>query len=157
MEQDHNHQTITLLAGFTDPSQAQACAADLETHGVPAAVLLPRADGQESPAPDETTPTESALGGGVAMGATLGATAGLLAASYLVPGVGELVGSASLVTTLAGAGIGSFLGGLYTQGADGNREGGAVKAVVLVRVNPDEEAEVRRMVERWKPANISFA
>lgn len=157
MEEHHANQKITLLAGFTAESQARACAADLETHGVPAAVLLPSADAHEAPPADETTPTESALGGGVAVGATIGATAGLLAATFLVPGIGEVVGSASLVTTLAGAGIGSFLGGAFTQGNDGNREGATVRAVVLVRVEPDEEAEVRRMLERWKPANISFA
>ncbi len=171
---------ITYVAVFEDITAATSCAEDLERRnlGVEVGMVARRGDGPEQglrPGNVVTGPgyglsseghdQESAhnrLGSGVAVGATIGATAGLLAATYVIPGLGTLVATGSLISTLAGAGIGSFLGGLAEYVAadeqdDASLYPGLVRkggVLLLVRTDSERAQEVRRLIEFWRPLEI---
>lgn len=169
---------ITFIAVFEDVTGAKACADNLERQGLEVAMLSRRGDGPEQglrPGNVITGPgyglsqeghsQESAhhrLGSGVAVGATIGATAGLLAATYVIPGMGTLVATGSLISTLAGAGLGSFLGGLAEYTATDHQDDASVYAgtvrkggvLLLVRADPDQSAQVRQLIEFWRPLEI---
>lgn len=134
-----------LVAWFADEAAAWSCVRDLESRGV--TVRLETTTGQSGSAPGSrrpeadsgagTTPAaeapaygsaalaERGMGPGAVLGATVGATAGFLAAQYLVPPVGSASAAGTMLTTLAGAGLGSFFGGLLDQGAAGGDRRGA--------------------------------
>lgn len=168
---------LTFVAVFEDITAAKSCADDLERRGlgVEVGLVSRRGDGPEqglSPgnvitgpgygasADDQSPPKDGdRLGSGVAVGATIGATAGLLAATHVVPG---LIYGGTLITTLAGAGIGSFLGGLveYAKTDDGDqatiypglvRRGGVL---LLARTGRRQAEQVRRLIQVWNPLEI---
>lgn len=171
---------LTFVAVFENSDGADACAEDL-SHKEPQVevlVLSRRQDGPEQglqpgnvitgPGYGATTADQSPpkdgdrLGSGVAVGASIGATAGLLAATYVVPGLGSLVATGSLVSTLAGAGLGSFLGGLVEymakdQGDDASIYPGLVRkggVLLLARTDTAGADRVRGLIEFWKPLEL---
>jgi|GEM_PF-3130582 len=170
---------LTLVAVFEDITGAQSCADALQRRGLPTDLLLlsRRGDGPEQgtrpgnvitgdgyglSAEEQSPPRDAGLGGGVAVGATIGATVGLLATTYVIPGFGPLVGAGSLVSTLAGAGLGSFLGGLTEyatadKGDDATLYAGQARrggVLLLVRSTREKADEVRRAIETWNPLEI---
>lgn len=169
---------IILIAAFEDISGADACASDLEARGIEVGLVARRGDGPEQgirpgnvitgpgyglSAPNQSPPKDGdRLGAGVTVGATIGATAGLLAANYFIPGLGYLVASGSLVSTLVGGGIGSMLGGFLEyaatdHGDDASMYAGQVRrggVLLVVRTPVDRAAEVHRLMEFWRPLEI---
>lgn len=173
---------LTLVAVFEDITGAKACADDLDRRfpgAVEIGLVSRRGDGPEQgPQPgnvitgpgyglsaeDESPPKDPEMGSGVTIGATLGATAGLLAATYVIPPFGVLVATGSLISTLAGAGIGSFLGGLFEFGASEQQDGddatmypGQVRrggVILLARTDDAHADEVRKLIDIWRPLEI---
>ncbi len=173
---------LTYVAVFEDITGAQACAEDLERRmpGVEVALVSRRGDGPEQgtrpgnvitgdgyglSAEQQSPPADPGMGSGVAVGATVGATAGLLAATYFIPQFGTtLVGTGSLVSTLAGAGLGSFLGGLVELGASEQRDGddatlyaGQARrggVLLLARCRREEAEQVGRLLNVWQPLEV---
>ncbi|HEY3368215.1 MAG TPA: hypothetical protein VGK74_24450 [Symbiobacteriaceae bacterium] len=168
---------LTLVAVFEDITGAQSCANDLQRRGVEVAMLSRRSDGPEQgiqpgnvvtgpgyglSAEDQSPPRDAKMGSGVAVGASIGATVGLLAATWSIPPWGPLIATGSLVTTLAGAGIGSFLGGLSEyagteKGDDATMYAGQVRrggVLLLARVRQDQADEVRRLIGIWNPLEV---
>jgi len=169
---------ITLVAVFEDITGADSCAGDLEARGIEVGMLSRRSDGPEQgmqpgnvdtgpgyglSAQDQSSPKDGdTLGAGVTVGATIGATAGLLAANYFIPGLGYLVASGSLISTLTGAGIGSMLGGFLEYAASDHADDASIHAgqvrrggvLLLARTSRDRAGEVRRLMEFWRPLEI---
>lgn len=172
---------ITFVAVFEDITGARSCSDNLARRGpgIETALVSRRGDGPEqglrpgnvitgpgygASAHDEAAPPadENQLGNGVAVGATIGATAGLLAATYVIPPFGTLVATGALVATLAGAGLGSFLGGTFEyllgdQGDDASIYPGTVRkggVILLARTGRQNADEVRRLIEFWHPLEI---
>lgn len=172
---------VTLIAVFEDITPAKSCAENLERRGLGAEVVMVsrRGDGPEQgerpgnvitgpgyglSAEDQSPPRDPGMGAGVAVGATIGATVGLLAATYVHPVFGTLATTGSLLSTLAGAGIGSFLGGLTEFGTSEQQDGddatqyaGQVRrggVILLTRASQDEADEVRRLISVWNPLEI---
>jgi hypothetical protein len=170
---------LTLVAVFEDITEAESCAHDLEARGIgiEVALLSRRGDGPEQglqpgnvitgpgyglSAEDQSPPRDQPMGTPVAVGATLGATAGLLAATYIIPGLGTLVATGSLVSTLAGAGLGSFLGGLWEYGARDEQDDATLYAgqvrrggvLLLARTSREAADEVRQAIAVWNPLEI---
>lgn len=171
---------ITYVAVFEDVTGAKSCADDLERRnlGVEVGMVSRRGDGPEQglrPGNVVTGPGYglsqeghdqeaggNRLGSGVAVGATIGATAGLLAATYVIPGLGTLVATGSLISTLAGAGLGSFLGGMAEYVAADQQDEASIHAgtvrkggvLLLVRTNALKAGEVRSLIEFWRPLEI---
>lgn len=107
-------EQATIVAVFTDAEAARACFRNLRAREVQ--VSLEAADAGEEEAVVEEQLRERAMGRGVVLGATVGATAGFLAGTYLVP-PGAVTATGTMLTTLAGAGLGSFIGSLADRGA----------------------------------------
>jgi len=164
---------VTFVAVFENITGADACADDLGRREPDLEVMLVsrRGDGPEQglqpgnviTGEDQSPPKDrDHLGSGVAVGASIGATAGLLAATYFIPGLGSLVATGSLVSTLAGAGLGSFLGGLVEYvaadpGDDASIYPGQVRrggVLLLARVASSDADRVRRLIEFWNPLEI---
>lgn len=178
---------ITLVAVFEDITGARSCADDLERRGIEVeTTLLPRrGDGPEqglrpgnvitgpgyglSAPEDQSPPKNPEMGAGVAVGATIGATAGLLAATYIIPQfgttlVGTVTATGTMVSTLAGAGIGAFLGGLVQYGTNEQQDGddatiyaGQVRrggVLLLARADAEHVDEVRQAIAIWNPLEI---
>lgn len=168
---------LTLVAVFEDIEGASHCARDLERRGIEVGIVTRRGDGPEQgtrpgnvitgpgyglSAEDESPPKDKPMGAGVAVGATLGATSGLLAATYFVSPLGAIFATGSLVSTLIGAGLGSFLGGLVEYGVtehgdDASMYAGQVRrggAIVLARVDGEQADEARRLIGIWNPLEI---
>lgn len=168
---------VTLVAVFENIEHASSCARDLERRGIETGLLSRRGDGPEQgtrptnvitggdyglSAENHSPPNDRPMGAGVSVGATIGATAGLFAATYLFPPIGGLFATGSLISTLTGAGLGSFLGGLFEFGmtesgddasiyADQVRRGGAI---LLVRVDGEKADATRRLIGVWNPLEI---
>jgi hypothetical protein len=172
---------LTYVAIFEDMTPAESCSNDLERRGwgVETIMLERRGDGPEQSvrpanvitgpgyglsADRQSPPRNAPMGSGVAVGATLGATVGFLATNYVLPGFGPLVATGGLISTLAGAGLGAFLGGLTEYGTaeqqDGDdatlyagqaRRGGVL---LLVRTGAAEAERVRRVIEFWNPLEL---
>lgn len=168
---------LTLVAVFEDVEQAKDCAFDLRRRGIDVGMVSRRGDGPEQglrpgnvitgpgyglSAPNQSPPRDRPMGGGVAVGATIGATAGFLAATYLVPPLGMAFATGSLITTLAGAGLGSFVGGLAEYGVsekgdDASLYAGQVRrggVLVMARVTQEQADSVRRLMGIWNPLEI---
>lgn len=172
---------LTFVAVFEDITAAESCANDLERRGwgVDLTVLERRGDGPEQgtrpgnvitgsdyglSAEEQSPPRNPPMGAGVTVGATLGATVGWLATTYILPGYGPLVATGGLVSTLAGAGLGAFLGGLTQYGASEQQDGddatlyaGQVRrggVIVLARTFREDADKVRRVINFWKPLEI---
>jgi hypothetical protein len=168
---------LTLVAVFEDIEGAAHCAQDLERRGIEVGIVTRRGDGPEQgtrpgnvitgpgyglSAEDQSPPRDRPMGAGVTVGATLGATVGLLWATYFVPPVGALFATGSLISTLAGAGLGSFVGGLAEYGMtehgdDASVYAGQVRrggAILLCRVGRDRADEARRLIGIWNPLEI---
>jgi hypothetical protein len=175
-------QGLTLVAVFENVVGADSCAVDLKRRRPDLEVTMVnrRDDGPEQgmtpgpvitgpgyglSAPDQSPPKDPGMGAGVSVGATIGATAGLLAATYIIPAFGvPLVTVGPLVSTLAGAGIGTFLGGLtqyatseQQDGDDASQYAGQVRhggVLLVVRTTDEEAEEVRRQINLWNPLEI---
>ncbi len=168
---------VTLVAVFQNIEQASAAASDLQRRGIEVGMVARRGDGPEQglrpgnvitgpeyglSAENQSPPKDRPMGAGVSVGATLGATAGLLFATYIFPPFGAAVATGSLVSTLAGAGVGSFLGGLFEYGAtehgdDASLYAGQVRrggVLLLARVGREEADQVRRQLGIWNPLEI---
>jgi hypothetical protein len=171
---------LTFVAVFEDVTPAHSCAEDLERKrlGLEVTVVSRRGDGPEQgmrpgnvitgpgyglSAPDQSPPRDPGMGSGVAVGATLGATAGLLA-TYYVPGVAPIVATGGLISTLVGAGLGAFLGGLTEYGTSEQQDGddatlyaGQVRrggVILLVRTDREHAEDVRQLIQVWSPLEI---
>lgn len=135
-----------VLAGADDLGGTQAVG-DTEAMGG-------RQTDQGSETGGPLTSAASVMGPGVTVGASLGATAGLLA-SYLVGPVGVAFATGSLLSTLAGASLGSMVGGLFDDGVGGTaRARQRPGAVVVAQADPTNLDLVRHLVDRWRPAQI---
>lgn len=172
---------LTLVAVFEDITGAKGCADDLERRGMglEVAMVARRGDGPEQglrpgnvitgpgyglSAEDNSPPRDPGMGSGVAVGATIGATVGWLATNYILPGFGPVVATGGLVSTLAGAGLGAFLGGLteystseQQDGDDATMYAGQVRrggVLLMVRTDREGADEVRQLIEFWKPLEI---
>lgn len=151
-----NQPGVTYLAVFSDVGRAQDCLEDLRRQVPEAeAVLLSRGEQGEG-----SQPAVGGLGNGMAVGATLGATAGLLAATYMLSPVGTAVTAGPMLSTLAGAGIGSFLGGLADEPA--NETGGQERAagpssegiLLLAHAEADQSHLVSQTIGSWQPESV---
>lgn len=168
---------VTLSAVFENAEAAEACAHDLEHRGIAVGMLSRRGDGPEQgtrpgnvitgpgyglSAEGESPPKDRPMGAGVSVGATIGATAGLLAATYFVPPIGAVFATGSLLTTLAGAGLGTFLGGLFEYGARDQGDDASIYAgqvrrggvILLARVSAEQAEEARRLIGLWNPLEL---
>ena len=155
---------VGVVAVFADERAALGCAQALEDRGVSviweplgAEAGEPHAkeasDQVSGRASDQTK--DRPMGGPVVLGATIGATVGFLAASYLVPTVGAAFATGSLLTTLAGAGLGTFFGSMAQIGAAG--AGGRTqqsRVRLTVRARPEEADAVRQLIQRWNPLEV---
>ncbi|WP_374711277.1 hypothetical protein [Symbiobacterium terraclitae] len=105
-------------------------------------------------------------------GATVGATVGFLAGTYLVP-PGAATATGTMVTTLAGAGLGSFVGSMVDRdvrpagrmgatGAEGSASGAARSGTgpgagawrLSATVDRAEVDEVMDLIAPWKPGEL---
>lgn len=167
---------LRLVAVFEDVTGADSCASDLRHRGLAREVLLlpRRGDGPEQglrpgnvitgpgyglSAKGESPPrNKDRLGTGVAVGASIGATIGLLTATQVFPG---LMGG-TLVTTLTGAGIGTFLGGLTEYGLHDRQDDATLYAgqvrrggvLLVAQVDRAHAEEATRLVQLWSPLEI---
>lgn len=168
-------QYMTLAAVYENLEMAEPARDELEAKGFAVQIVARRGDGPEQGTPPVITgeeyglsaeegnkpPTdETEMGAGTAVGATIGGTAGLLAAYWLIPSPGALAGLPPLITTLAGAGIGSMLGGIIEYGsaesdatlfAGQARRGGVI---LLVRTPKQRADEARAALNRWGALDI---
>lgn len=165
---------MTLIAVYEDITGADSAQSELASHGFAVQAVGRRGDGPEQGTPpivtgpgyglsaqDQTPPQdEKRLGSGVAVGATVGGTIGLLAATWFIPPQGTWVQTAPLISTLAGAGLGSMLGGMVEFGtteqqstlyAGQARRGGVI---VLARVHKQDADEARQILDRWGALEI---
>lgn len=172
-----NEGDLTLVAVFEDAEGAGHCARDLERRGFEVGLVTRRGDGPEQgirpgnvitgpgyglSAPNQSPPRDRPMGGPVAVGATLGGTAGLFWATYFIPPLAAPFATGSLVSTLIGAGLGAFVGGLFDYGArekqdDASMYAGQVRhggAIVLARVTEERADEARRLIGIWNPLEI---
>ncbi len=124
--------TTTVVAVFENADAADQAVRALRARDLAkdVTVLSRRQDGPEQginpvitgpgygqTASEEAPPgDDDPLGTGVAVGATVGGTLGMLAATYVVPGAGPLTSAAPVVSTVVGAGLGSWLGALFETG-----------------------------------------
>lgn len=92
---------MRIFAYFRGQPAAEAAKAKLQSQGL-RTELYPLPDGGEA----------GELNLGVSLGASIGGTLGLMAGSWLLPLFGPW--GDSTTTTLAGAGLGSFVGGLLS-------------------------------------------
>lgn len=168
---------VTLVAVFENMEKASAAANDLQRRGIEVGMVSRRGDGPEQglrpgnvitgpgyglSAENHSPPKDRPMGAGVSVGATLGATAGLLFATYIFPPFGGALATGSLISTLTGAGVGSFLGGLFEYGAaehgdDASLYAGQVRrggVLLLARVGHAEADRVRLQLSVWDPLEI---
>jgi len=107
---------ITVVGVFATPQQAEGALADLREASVaPEQVSVLAKDTQV--ATEITDPEERVVAAGATgaiAGSVLGGMLGLLvgAAAFAVPGVGPVIGTGLLLSTLAGAGLGAASAGL---------------------------------------------
>jgi len=149
----------TVVAVFADADAARACFRNLQARELQVSLAAEDAADEEPVA--EVQLRERGMGRGVVLGATVGATAGFLAGTYLVPpGAGTATGT--MLTTLAGAGLGSFIGSLADR-EDGDPSSAAPRSGSGVRVRAWRlEATVHRkhvdevidLVAQWKPGEL---
>lgn len=170
---------LTLVAVFEDMTGAHSCANDLERRGwgVEVTLLDRRADGPEQgtqpgniitgrgyglSAENQSPPRNAPMGSGVAVGATLGATVGWLAANYVIPGIAPLAATGGLISTLVGGGLGAFLGGLSQYSVADHQDDATLYAgqvrrggvILLARLLDEDADRVRRAIEFWEPLEI---
>jgi len=172
---------LTYVAVFEDITPARSCVDDLERRGWPleVTVLERRGDGPEQgmrpgniitgpgyglSAENQSPPRNPGMGAGVTVGATIGATVGWLATNYVLPGFPPLVATGGLISTLAGAGLGAFLGGLTEYGTSEQQDGddatiyaGQARrggVLLLVRTHEADAERVRRAIEFWQPLEL---
>ncbi|BAD40781.1 hypothetical protein [Symbiobacterium thermophilum] len=165
-----------LVAWFADASSARACLRALELRGVGVTLAEEAPPGHTGPVAIHASPsvgekdpvmTERGMGRGAVLGATVGATAGFLAATYLVPPLGAASATGAMLTTLAGAGLGSFFGNLADQARDdsGNpagqggdaaaaQESATLRFRLEVSARPTQVDEVMALVSAWDPEEM---
>lgn len=135
-------EPLTVIARFAEREAASSCAEELRQHGIEVS-LYEKA----------RTEAEGRLSNSVAMGAGLGATAGLMAASFLFPPFSTAFATGSLVSTLAGAGLGSLVVDMIQSRAPAPE-----REVFLVAVVEQERVDfVRRLIVPWQPIEVRVA
>lgn len=130
---------VTLTARFADREAASRCAEELRRHGIEVSL-------EERVRPD----APGRLSGPVALGAGLGATAGLMAASLLFPPFSASFATGSLVSTLAGAGLGSLVVDMMQGGAAGQE----TEVILTAPVGRERADAARELIARWQPAEV---
>lgn len=169
-----SNEHLTLLAVYEDLTGADSARDELQRQGFAVQAVARRGDGPEQGTPpvvtgpgyglsarDENPPAgQERLGAGVAVGATVGGTLGLLASTYVFPMAGPMVATGPLISTLAGAGLGSMLGGMIEYGAtdkDSTVYAGQVRrggVILLARVHQQDADEARAVLNRWGALEI---
>ena len=172
---------LTLVAVYEHVEHAYAARRDLVGRDLdPAPLLLARRDdGPEqgtnpvivgegygvSALNDDEGPDPPAgrdgIDAAVAVGASIGGTVGLLATTWIVPPIGAaLQGVGPLVSTLAGAGLGAFLGGLMQASvneSDATLYPGQVRlggVLLAARVRREQAEEAQRVLQRYEPLEV---
>lgn len=135
-------EPLTVIARFADREAASSCAEELRRNGIQVSL-------HEKTRPD----TSSRLSNSVAMGAGLGATAGLMAASLLFPPFSAAFATGSFVSTLAGAGLGSLLVDMMQGRAPVPER----EALLVAVVEEERMDQVRRLIAPWQPLEIRVA
>jgi hypothetical protein len=165
---------LTLAGFYEDLGGADSARAELERKGFVVQAVGRRGDGPEEgtnpiitgpgyglSAPDQKPPEGGErLGSGVAVGATIGGTIGLLSATYFIPGVGSPATPGPLLSTLAGAGLGSMLGGMFEFGTSSSDatlyapQAGRGGVILMVRTRHQDADEARAILNRWGPLDL---
>ena len=138
----------TTVGLFDDVDEAERTVEELTGAGIPRdqiSVVVNREKCAPSLGPVESVEGGPGTGEGIAIGATAGFAAGLLA--MLIPGVGWVLAAGPLAAGLTGAGVGAVAGGLIgrmkEQGIPEDEAGCFCEAVrqggVLVSVSAEDE------------------
>jgi hypothetical protein len=160
---DDEAERALLVAIFADADAADDCAKDLRRQGLEVAVrmLNPGTAAQEAGAQAGQQVPPRRLGGRVALGATLGATAGLLASTFVIPEAGT--GVPEILTTILGAGVGSYLGRQsQAQGGEQQAQPAGTDAaqvrrngvLLVARADEDQADSVRKRIMGWNPVEV---
>lgn len=164
--------TTTVTSLYETYQDAIATVRDLQAANVPdeeISVLSNHPRSQDSETPDriDNSMAETGTASGAAVGGTLGAATGLLAAlgTIAIPGIGPVVGAGWLLATSVGAAVGASAGGVLGAliGAgvnkddahvyvEGLRQGGTL---VSARVSDDDVEEVRSIMGRRKTIDVA--
>jgi len=144
----------TVVGMFSDVGRAERALNGLKEAGFTpeqvSAVAKDREDMQQMS--DNTEMVANSAAGGAVTGSVLGGIAGFLVgiSALVIPGIGPIVGSGILLSTLAGAGIGAAAGGLIgalaehgvpeedARGYQSHVEGGRI--LLTVHADDDEQA-----------------
>jgi len=151
----------TVVGVFDGPNHAEQALNGLKSHGFTpeqvSVVAQAKREVQQMSANTDMADGEGAAAG-AATGGVLGGLAGFLIgiSALVIPGIGPIVGTGIIVSTLAGAGIGAVAGGLVgaltSQGvdeADAREYEGHVKAgsiLLTVHANSAEQEQQAREV-----------
>lgn len=162
--------TTTVTGLFKTRDNAASAVSELKARGIAKeeiSIVTNKIEGQseQRSANDRTVDNnmaESGAGDGAIIGGVLGGGAGLLAGlgTFVIPGIGPLLGVGWLLTTAIGTAVGASGGGLIGTlvgagvdnddaqiYADGVRSGGTL---VSVRVTDDEVANVEAIMMKYK-------
>ena len=151
----------TVVGVFDGPNHAETALNQLKSAGFqPAQVSVVAQDKGETQQMAENTGMGEGVATGAVTGGVLGGVAGFLVgiSALVIPGIGPIVGSGILLSTLAGAGIGAATGGLIgalgehgvpEEDARGYEEHVRKGSILLtVHANSDEQArEAHRILE----------
>lgn len=151
----------TVVAWFAEEGDARACFRGLKARAVEVTLAAEPHAAEAAPPDAEAALPERGMGRGVVLGASVGATAGFLAATYLVPPLGAASATGTMLTTLAGAGLGTFFGNLADQGLAADRRGAdpaggerRARFRVEARVGQRQVNEVLALVSAWGPQEV---
>jgi len=154
--------THTVVGVYDGPSHAEQALNGLKAAGfTPAQVSVVAKDKRDvKQMADNTDMAGEGAATGAVTGGVLGGLAGFLVgiSAMVIPGIGPIVGTGILVSTLAGAGIGAATGGLVgaltgqgvsEEDAKGYEENVRQGSILLtVQANSEaQEAEARRVFE----------
>ncbi len=144
----------TVVGVFDGPNHAEMALNELKNAGFrPDQVSVVARENRETQEMVENTGMGSGTATGAVTGGVLGGVAGFLVgiSAMVIPGIGPIVGSGILLSTLAGAGIGAAAGGLVgaltehgipEEDARGYEEHVRKGSILLtVHANSDEQAE----------------
>lgn len=150
----------TVVGVFDGPNHAEQALTGLKDHGFTpeqvSVVAQDKRDVQQMAQNTDMAGGEGAAAGAVT-GGVLGGLAGFLVgiSALVIPGIGPIVGTGIIVSTLAGAGIGAVAGGLVgaltAQGVDENDareyEGHVKAGSILLTVHADSAEQERQARE----------
>jgi hypothetical protein len=126
-----------VTALFPSPADARKAIEALRSQGIDDSQFSYIAPGEREPTP--VTPKRA--------GAVIGGVLGIGASTFLIPGLGPIIGFGALAGALAGAGAGAAAGAAAESyfHEEAVRSGGAVVAVDAR--DPDQETQVRNILE----------